>query len=294
MADSSKAFRRILAPLALGLSLFSGSAFAITLFQPITLFEDDDLDYFLYDADSNGLLDVGDRLATVFEVNQTSGIFLGQGPVQIGPNEELTGIAALEVRSLEDPENDGLFDFYFGPISVGLNTLLSADVVQGAAGEGAIVAMYLDQSPDLNVINGSCGTLAQCIAAATDGTVFEVDGFSGDAADLWFAGDVSPSPASLLTVAAATKVGVVNFNLETFQAAVPLTDTRLIGSGDLLGGQGLDSTLLSNGGAGSTNPVFARSDFDLQKNIPEPVPLALLGIGLLGLGARSAARRRAV
>jgi hypothetical protein len=129
----------------------------------------------------------------------------------IGPNQEVTGVAAVQL--LSDPTSSNLWSF--GPYSGGLNAILSLGapggtnpntwpsnnivVPGGGPGQGAIAAMFvnkgtmadtgnpaknnntdydliLDQTKNLA---SNCDSLAQCINQASLGTLLQVDGFYG-------------------------------------------------------------------------------------------------------------------
>jgi hypothetical protein len=282
----TKKLTGLMSAIGLGLALASAPALAaVQYYFPKTAFQDDDLD-FIIDANQNGVADVGDRIITVFEFQNTQGILTGQGPTAIAP-EELTGVADVTVVGVVPGTNT----FILAP--TGATGLLSGF----AAGTAA--AVWIDASPDLDVINSNCGTRAQCLALAglggTDGsTLYATFGFFGDPDANWTATPIGSAftLTSLQGGGSSSNFGSYNYALQigvnntgfTFgdQSCAPFCAPggngliQVTGSGNVLGGEGLDPAQWT-----------ARSDNDTQLvplQVPEPGSVALLGLALAGIG----------
>ena len=289
------------AAIGLGLAMAAGTASAgVNWSYPETLFEDDDVDFLIKGAGNTqaGIIEEGDLLYAVVELTDSAGS-------EIQP-EELTGLSIIEVGSIIPSGLPGIATIIFQPPTLGFDFYSGAAPLPdgaGAAGGGAMVAYYLDDTPELDISadkivagSPSCTTLALCTAQASDGDIWMVAGFDGDPDEYWVAPGAQLTTDVVNVGDPANRFGLFNAGLSVI---VNQTGKKLV-LNDLdcgvfcgAGGDGKVDNIGSgniNGGGENIIPSewFATSDFDMTlKAVPTPGTLALFGVGLLGLGRMS-------
>lgn len=298
--------KKLISASLIGMAMAAGAVQAATIPLPagLSTLEDDNLE-FLSRKDANGnyqivqrsafgslspsTVQVGDRLTAVIEFgtvrNPNNTPFFGMNPFTNGVTE-LTGVSEIEAI--------GFFQDGFGNQRIEWGVSSAFETTYGVS--GAMVLLFADTNSDFSV-GCSSATVSDCITPATNGSRWLTLGKS-DNDDYWSSTGAGAPFSNVATLASGSAFGQANFALSILENNTgylfdQLNDTintvtnknavlnggligdgyvDLIGSGQLLGGAGLNG------------PWFARSDFDLDLNrIPEPGSLALLGIGLLAL-----------
>jgi len=229
-----------------------------------------------------GTLDIGDSLRGIFSIDNITGsgpqVAIGAGTVY----NELTGLFQVIVTDKVATSDPGRFNYTFG--------------FDAAFGQGAGVVGVLFDDPAQNFARTNCATIALCESTATGGSIWATlgltDGFwtASNAAENTLLGALFPLTTPLGNFSMGLNFLTNNTGFSWNKVDCVDTVNLTLSQVDICGQGGvLASGRLSSSATNTPYDIFNNVDFTANR-VPEPATMALVALGLLGVG--SSVRRK--